>query len=188
MNATEQLRLPIEDITFYPPDESEVQMICSYYQKDITSHLKKRFYISVAVALFVAAFQILADLFTYHGHELLSHILITLLVVGIGFLVFNVISYVYSRVRYSMDEIMNHCECVNATIDECYDSRLLSRKTRQNVPNYILFHTEQGHCTTALPVKDVKKFSQSKMNEQILVIKRSPMGKITYDYLIFRTL
>lgn len=177
MNAQET-NFPIEDMSFSQPEQTQSAIISQYFSKEYKQNMKKRFFISIIVAVVIVIAEVIARL--QARPDTISGML---LFVISGFLVYNIISYLYTRTKCSMDDILNRYECTYGTVSSKYDGHLLSKKSRENVPNYILFENEQGHCTTALPVKDSVNFHNISEGDHILIVKLSPLGKTSYQFI-----
>lgn len=187
MNPIEQPHLEIADLPFSAPDEEQSGWISDYFSKMSMLSFQKRLRLSVLICCLVFVMQLSAHLIAYEGAVLKSHILTLCFLIVLAFVIFNLISFAYARIMLSLNTILDHCECIQGVVTECFDSRTLSKKTREQVPNYLLFQTADALCTTALPVKDEKKFLSTKVDAPILVLKLCPMGRIKYDYFLTDT-
>lgn len=185
MNTNEINQLSIADMDFFQPTEEQI----SFIHGESACRLMKKFYKRMLISFLVSFIVILMETIgrinmSTEGNTYYKSIPKMIIIVLIVLAIYNIISFIYTRVKINMNDIVNRYQCVSGIITEKYDSRQLSKKTREFVPNYILFSNEQGHCTTALPTKKHDIFCQAAVGDEILVIKESPMGMAKYDFLL----
>lgn len=181
MNNTQEKETPnfsIDDMDFFQPDDAQTEMIRRHFTESTKKKFNQRLLFSLAAALIVIAAESIAR-FPSRSDSIPG----MLGFVTAAFLIYNMISYLYMVMKSKMNDSLNRYECVYGTVTEKYDSRHLSRESGENVPSYILFGTEQGHCSTALSVKNLKVFQAVKTGDKILVIKHQPMGNVYYDFI-----
>ena len=179
MKLNENNYIQIADVTFSKPDKEQLTMITSYFQETYKQGFFKRLMISLVAAILV----IISESIGRKNIGTMNTIPAMIAAVSVVFVIFNVLSYLYSRIKSNMGDIVNKYECTTGVITEKFDSRNLSRKSQQNVPNYILFSNEQGHCVTALSTKNLNYFRTLKVSDEILIIRYCPMGNYRYEFL-----
>lgn len=178
MNTTDLKHLGIDDIIFHQPDSSEEQQIQDFNIREANKTLSKQRIISLIVALIVIIIEIIARIGLKTEDTITG---MTFVILGV-LLLYNIVMYISSIMKRQMKDIAEKYQCVTGTVAEKYDSRHLSKASRENVPSYILFHNEQGYCTTALPVKSEKAFQNIQVGDKILVIKGNAMGNAHYTF------
>ena len=178
MNTTDLKHLAIDDILFHQPDSAEEQRIQNFNIVEANKKLSKQRMISLAIALVVIIVEIIARI-SLETEDTITGMAFVILGV---LLLYNIAMYISSNMKRQMKNIAEKYQCVTGIVAEKYDSRHLSKTTRENVPSYILFHNEQGYCTTALPVKDSKTFQDILIGDEILVIKGNAMGNTHYTF------
>lgn len=179
MNTTDLNHLAIEDMTFHQPDSSEEQRIHQHNRSSSEKKLSRQRIISLIIAIVVIIAEFIARIGLGTEKTITT---MTYVVLGV-LLLYNIISYVASNMKLQMNDISEKYECLAGTVAEKYDSRHLAKTTRENVPSYILFHNEQGYCTTALPIKDSKLFQSINVGDEILVVKGNAMGHSHYTFI-----
>ncbi len=100
----------------------------------------------------------------------------------IAFIVFNLVSILYAVTKNKIIEYSDDMTYIYATVSDKINSKALSKKTREMIPNYIFFDYDMYHCTTALPTKDWAIFKDTKVDSKILVIKHCIYGVNHYDF------
>jgi hypothetical protein len=185
MQTNEINQLSIQDMEFSKPNEEQAALIHAYSTKNARKRFNKRFIISLIIAIVVIVGETIARYYYKNDitHSRRATIPGMIAVVLTAFVLYNLISFIWTKMKTNMDDILNRYECVCGIVTEKYDSRHLSETTREAVPNYILFSNEQGHCVTALPVKSFAKFQSVQVGDEILVLKMNPMGMAAYDFV-----
>lgn len=178
MNTTDLKHLSIEDMVFHQPDSSEEQRIRDFNIRETEKKLSKQRIISLMIALIVIIAEFIARV-GLNTEDTITHM--TFLILGV-LLLYNIVMYISSNMRRQMKDVSEKYQCMTGIVAEKYDSRHLTKTTRENVPSYILFHNEQGYCTTALPVKDTKIFLDMNVGDEILIIKGNAMGNTHYTF------
>ena len=150
----------------------------------------KRFFISLIVAFIFFTVEFIARTYTnrhavsrffhYPGAETIPSMIIF---VVFTFLIFNVVSFAYMYTKIQMNDISAKYECMQGIITEKYDGRHLSQSSGEASRNYILFSNEEGHCTTALSVKNLRIFQSIEAGDKILVIRYKPLGIANYTFI-----
>lgn len=182
MNTNEQKKLLIDDMHFLKPDQKQEALIADYSTHQYMVKFRRRFLISLVIALIVIIVEYIARRYTMET-PIPGSIPGMLFFVSLLFVIYNIISYIYIRMKIKMDDFLNKYECMYGMVTEKYDGRHLSKKSGQPTDNYILFSNEEGHCTTALSVKSSQRFQSINIGDEILVLKCSPMGMAHYEFI-----
>lgn len=180
MESTEKKNLPIDQMEFFSPNEEEAKLIADFSQNAFTNGFKKRIFISTIIAIFIILFDSLGRINLDTQNTIPGMILIVVFVL----ILFNILSFVYYKVKINMNDLLNKYQCVEAVVSEKYSSKFISRKGTDNIPDYILFDTGDIHCVTAIPTKDKDVFLQAEVGTDILIIKMFPMGNVRYSFIL----
>lgn len=178
IHTQETPNFSIEDLDFFQPDAAQTEIIRRHFAENGKKHFNRRLLLSLAAAFLVIAAESFAR-FPSRPDSIPGMVRF----VTAAFFIYTILSYLYMMMKSKMNDSLNRYECVYGTVTEKYDSRHLSRESRENVPSYILFCTEQGHCSTALSVRNLSVFQGVKIGDKILVIKHQPMGNARYDFI-----
>ncbi len=190
MNTNKQKNLLIDDMHFSIPDEEQKMLIARASSQKFKEAFYKRFFISLIVAFIFFTVEFIARTYTnrhavsrffhYPGAETIPSMIIF---VVFTFLIFNVVSFAYMYTKIQMNDISAKYECMQGIITEKYDGRHLSQSLGEASRNYILFSNEEGHCTTALSVKNLRIFQSIEAGDKILVIRYKPLGIANYTFI-----
>lgn len=190
MNTNKQTNLLIDDMHFLTPDKEQEELITRFSSIEHKTKFYKRFIISLITALIILVVELIARGFTnkhahsrffhYPGAETIPGMIIFVVSV---FVIFNVLSFIFMWVKIQMNDVVNKYKCTYGIVTDKYDSRHLSQKSGEASQNYILFSNEEGHCTTALSVKDIQTFQSIDVGDEILVIKYNPLGISGYTFI-----
>lgn len=190
MNTKEQKNLLIDDMHFFMPDEEQKTLITRFSSQKFKEGFYRRFLISLITAFIFFIVEFIARTYTnrhavsrffhYPGAETIPGMMIF---VALVFLVFNLLSFTYMRTKIQMNNIAAKYECMKGIVTEKYDGRHLSQSSGEASRNYILFSNEEGHCTTALSVKNLHTFQSIEAGDEILVIKYKPLGTTGYTFI-----
>lgn len=185
-----QTNLLIDDMHFFIPDEDQKTLITRFSSQEFKAGFRRRFIISLITALIVLTAELIARgytnkhahsrMFQYPGAETIPGVVAF---VAFVFLLFNLLSFLYMKIKIQMNDIAARYECAQGIITEKYDGRHLSQTSGEASRNYILFSNEEGHCTTALSVKNLQTFQSVQVGDEILVIKYKPLGNAGYTFI-----
>lgn len=190
MNTNEQKNLLINDMHFSIPDEAQKTLIARVSSQKFKKGFYKRFFISMITAFVIFTVEFIARTYTnrhavsrffhYPGAETVPSMTIFIVFV---FIVFNLLSFTYMHTKIQMNDISAKYECMQGIVTEKYDGRHLSQSSGEASRNYILFSNEEGHCTTALSVKNLHTFQSIEAGDEILVIRYKPLGIANYTFI-----
>ena len=170
MKTKEQTNLLIDDMHFKKPDKEQEAMITRYSSREYKTKFRRRFIISLMITLIIILCEYIARRYTMTNPrpDTIPGMIIFMISV---FIIYNIISYIYMQVKTNMNDILNRYECTYGIVTEKYDGRHLSQKSGEISHNYILFSNEEGHCTTALSVKNLQMFQSDHIGDKILLLK-----------------
>lgn len=190
IQTNERKNLLIDDMHFFIPDEKQKNLILRFSSQEFKQRFYKRFLISVVIILVILIAELIARgytnrhaksrFFVYPGADTIPGMLVF---VAFIFLLFNLLSFIYMKVKIQMNDIAARYECMHGIVTEKYDGRQLSQTSGEASKNYILFSNEEGHCTTALSVKNLQTFQSVQVGDEILVIKYKPLGTSGYTFI-----
>lgn len=190
INTNKPTNLLIEDMHFEKPDSEQEALISRVSSVKYKANFYKRLIISLAAALIILAAEFIARVYTnkhayslyfrYAGADTMPDVIIFVVSV---FLIFNLLSFVFMKIKTAMNDILNKYECAYGIVTEKYDGRHLSQTSGEISHNYILFSNEEGHCTTALSVKKQQVFQSIDVGDEILVVKYKPLGTAGYTFI-----
>lgn len=178
MKLNENNHISIADITFSKPDKEQFKQITTHFQNLYLKAFKKRIFTSLICAFIVILAEIIGRT-NLHTTDTIIPMITTVIIV---FFIFNLISFIYMKIKSNMNDIMNKYECTHGIITEKFDSKHIEQTTNETASNYILFSNEQGHCVTALSTKNKQLFQSLKISDEILVIRYCPMGNVRYEF------
>lgn len=190
INTNEQKNLLIDDMHFFIPNEEQKTLITRFSSHKFKEGFYKRFIISLITAFVFFTVEFIARTYTnrhavshffhYPGAETIPGMIIFVVFV---FLLFNLLSFIYMRIKIQMNDITARYECMQGIVTEKYDGRHLSQSSGEASRNYILFSNEEGHCTTALSVNNLQTFQSIQAGDEILVIKYKSLGTTDYSFI-----
>jgi len=190
INTKEQKNLLIDDMHFSIPDEEQKTLITRFSSQKFKEGFLRRLLISLAASLIFLTAELIARgytnkrarslMFRYPGAETIPGVIAFVIFI---FLFFNLLSFIYMRIKIQMNDIAARYECTRGIITEKYDGRHLSQTSGEASKNYILFSNEEGHCTTALSVKNPQIFQSIQAGDEILVVKYKPLGMAGYTFI-----
>ncbi len=184
MNINDTEKPDLKDLIFHKPDSEEDHLIRAYRK----SCGKSRFFLwlfrSAILCICIILIEGVARAYNPNPSvatvKTIPHMIF--LVISL-FVLFNFIHYIAIKVRLTMNEAANQCECLRGTVTELIDKKQLSKTSHQFVPDFFLFRCEQGACSTAIPIRDNTSFHTVQKDTPVLILKNSPMGVVSYDFL-----
>ncbi len=192
----EKPNIIIEDIEFMPLTDDVKVILTNYRINKLIDRFIYRLIVSGILAIVITIFEYIAQLNISNKYReewsfrLIDSKLVTnesLFILG-AFIIFNLLSITYAVIKNRMMEYSDDMTYIYGTVTDKISSRALSKKTREYIPNYVLFDYDEYHCTTSLPTKDLYIFNRTQIDSRILVIKHSVYGVNNYDFYLVKNI
>lgn len=177
MDNKNKKQLAIGDLEFSEITAKESEIIKTHRDKILFSGFIKRVYISVVVTAIV----MISEYVGRHNSGTEKTIPGAFIAIGLGFVVFNILSFGYMNLKQKMDIYRDHLSFTYGYVDEKYNGNVLEKQNREKSKDYILFDTDKVHCNTAVAISDHMEFLNINLGDKVLIVKSSPYGEDHYE-------
>lgn len=173
--------MAIADIPFNPLTDREHSIINMERKRNLFNAFSKRAVISVIAAAIIMILEYIGKFNAKNLQAIPGEF--TFIIIAL--IIFNILSYGAIILKRNMALYGEHMSSVYGTVVEKYDNHTLSKQNKQKSKNYIIFDTENIHCSTALPVSDINDFKKITVGEQVLIVKYMKYGNETYELFTY---